>query len=233
MPEKVTTEALFELHEHKLSLTWVLGQLGKHPNQVQVLGQWEFKYFENLGENSYHDVLQQLFNEHPAAVIIADDLSVGEPFIYNANKSNTPLFSSAVSRQIVVNRLHYYLEYKLAESSIMHGVFIEVNGLGVLNVQIMFGDSVIKQAKNLHLIIRLKSMDDKEIMLLDRLNGSDDTYNLLDVEVQASSVPVVPSRNLAVLVEAVTRQYIQLQSGYNASLNFMHKQQKLLESNTQ
>jgi len=312
MSEKVTTETLFELHERKLSLTWVTGQEGKnhtinhedsvhartslvgylnaiHPNQVQVLGKWEFKYLESLGKNSYHDVLQQLFNSNPAAIIIADDLSVDNEFIRNADKARIPLLYSAVSGQKVINRLHYYLEYKLAESSIMHGVFIEVHGLGVLltgksgigkselalelinrghrliaddapefsriapdtirghcptvlrgflevrglgvlNVQKMFGESAIKPSKNLRLIVRLKTMDDKAIMQLDRLDGSYDSYNLLDVEIQAVIIPVAPGRNLAVLVEAATRQYIQLQSGYNASLDFIHKQQKLLES---
>jgi len=315
MSEKVTTETLFELHERKLSLTWVTGKEGKeqainhedsihartslvgylnaiHPNQVQVLGKWEFKYLESLGKNSYHDVLQQLFKSNPAAIIIADDLSVDDEFIRKADKSKTPLLYSAVSGQKVVNRLHYYLEYKLAESSIMHGVFIEVHGLGVLltgksgigkselalelinrghrliaddapefsrigpdtirghcpavlrgflevrglgvlNVQKMFGESAIKPSKNLRLIVRLKAMGEKEIMQLDRLDGSYDSYNLLDVEIQAVIIPVAPGRNLAVLVEAATRQYIQLQSGYNASLDFIHKQQKLLESNTQ
>ena len=68
---------------------------------------------------------------------------------------------------------------------------------------------------------------------MDRLGGSYDTVPLLDVEVQAVMIPVAPGRNLAVLVEAATRQYIQLQSGYNASLDFMHKQKQLLESDEQ
>lgn len=312
MAGKVTTQTLYEFHRHKLSLRWVGGRNGKtrvlrreenalaratlvghlnaiHPNQVQVLGKWEFKYLAGLGKNSYHDVIQQIFSDQPAAIIIADDLAVDDNFIQKADKTNTPLFYSPMDSLKVVNRLHYFLEYKLAESSIMHGVFIEVHGLGVLltgksgigkselalelinrghrliaddapefsrigpdtvrghcpqvlrgflevrglgiiNVQKMFGDSAIKPSKNLRLIVRLQSIDDMEFMELDRLQGSYDTHTMLDVEIQEVILPVAPGRNLAVLVEAATRQYIQLQSGYNASLDFIHKQKQLMES---
>ena len=315
MSDKVTTQTLFEFHRHKLSLKWIAGQGGKdrslkreetalaraslvghlnaiHPNQVQVLGQWEFKYLNGLGKNSYHDVIQQVFSNLPAAVIIADDLTADDSIIEKAEKTNTPLLYSPLDSQKVVNRLHYFLEYKLAESSILHGVFMEVHGLGVLltgksgigkselalelvnrghrliaddapefsrigpdtirghcpailrgflevrglgviNVQKMFGDSAIKPSKNLRLIVQLKSIEDDEINHLDRLGGSYDTITLLDVEMQAVMIPVAPGRNLAVLVEAATRQYIQLQSGYNASLDFMHKQKQLMESEDQ
>ena len=312
MAGKVTTQMLYEFHRHKLMFKWVGGRSGKdrvlrreetalaratlvghlnaiHPNQIQVLGKWEFKYLSGLGKNSYHDVIQQIFSDQPAAIIIADDLAVDENFIEKADKSNTPLIYSPLDSLKVVNRLHYFLEYKLAESSIMHGVFMEVHGLGVLltgksgigkselalelinrghrliaddapefsrigpdtvrghcpqvlrgflevrglgiiNVQKMFGDSAIKPSKNLRLIVRLQSIEDMEILHLDRLQGSYDTHTLLDVEIQAVVIPVAPGRNLSVLVEAATRQYIQLQSGYNASLDFIHKQKQLMES---
>ena len=312
MTKKVTTQILFEFHRHKLMLKWVAGNAGKervlkreetalaraslvghlnaiHPNQIQVLGEWEFKYLNSLGKSSYHDVIQQIFSNLPAAVIIADDLTADENLLETAEKTNTPLLYSPLGSQKVVNRLHYFLEYRLAESTILHGVlmevhglgvlltgksgigkselalelinrghrliaddapefarigpdtvrghcpevlrgFLEVRGLGVINVQKMFGDSAIKPSKNLRLIVQLKSAEDDEIHQLDRLGGSYDTHTLLDVEIQAVVIPVAPGRNLAVLVEAATRQYIQLQSGYNASLDFMHKQKQLMES---
>ena len=108
--------------------------------------------------------------------------------------------------------------------------FLEVRGLGIINVQKMFGDSAITPSKNLRLIVQLKSIEDDDFQEIDRLGGSYDSHNLLDVEIQAVAIPVAPGRNLAVLVEAATRQYIELQSGYNASLDFMHKQKQLLES---
>ena len=312
MPNKVTTQTLFEFHRHKLSLKWVVGNKGKdrvlkreesalaraslvghlnaiHPNQIQVLGEWEFKYLNSLGKNSYHDVIQQIYGNLPAAVIIADDLTADENLLEQSEKTNTPLLYSPMGSQKVVNRLHYFLEYRLAESTILHGVlmevhglgvlltgksgigkselalelinrghrliaddapelarigpdtvrghcpevlrgFLEVRGLGVINVQKMFGDSAIKPSKNLRLIVQLKSIEEEEISQLDRLGGSYDTHSLLDVEIQAVVLPVAPGRNLAVLVEAATRQYIQLQSGYNASLDFMHKQKQLMDS---
>jgi HPr kinase/phosphorylase len=65
---------------------------------------------------------------------------------------------------------------------------------------------------------------------LDRLHGSKQTHNVLDVEIPEVRLPVAPGRNLAVLVEAATRQHIQSLSGYNAADDFSQKQQRLIQS---
>jgi HPr kinase/phosphorylase len=108
--------------------------------------------------------------------------------------------------------------------------FLEVRGLGVLNIREMFGDSAIKPSKNLRLMVNLYYMEKEKMHELDRLKGSKSSYNLLDVDIPEVRVPVAPGRNLAVLVEAATRQYIQLLSGYDAVEDFMQKQQQLVRA---
>ena len=309
MTSKITAQRLYDIHQKKLDLTWIAGTQSPrqlrgddsaqsrsavvgflnaiHPNQIQVLGRWELKYLKQLGKNSYHDVLAQLFDNEPVAIIVADNEKVDQGIIKLANDTQTPLFYSTINSQKLVKRLQYYFDRELAETSIKHGVFMEVHGvgvlltgssgigkselalelinrghrlivddapelyrsapdtirgtcppllrgflevrgLGILNIREMFGDSAIKPSKNLRLIVQLLPLDQEQLLELDRLEGSYDTQTILDVEIQEVIIPVAPGRNLAVLVEAATRQYIQLQSGYNASLDFIRRQEKLL-----
>jgi len=74
-------------------------------------------------------------------------------------------------------------------------------------------------------------MHDPANQPLDRLHGSKQNCGVLDVEIPEVRLPVAPGRNLAVLVEAATRQHIQSLSGYNAAEDFTQKQQRLIQNN--
>ena len=106
--------------------------------------------------------------------------------------------------------------------------FLEVRGLGILNVRAMFGASAIKQNRNLRLIIVLQDMENATEM--DRLHGSRRIRTIQEVGVPEVTLPVGPGRNLAVLVEAAVRNYILSANGYNASEAFIERQKRRLES---
>jgi HPr kinase/phosphorylase len=106
--------------------------------------------------------------------------------------------------------------------------FLEVRGLGILNVRAMFGASAIKQNRNLRLIIVLQDMEDATEM--DRLHGSRRMHTIQDVEIPEVTLPVGPGRNLAVLVEAAVRNHILSAKGYDASKAFIERQKRRLES---
>ena len=312
MAQPLTTGILFENHKDKLLLDWLGGWGGKdrliteddkhqrrvslighlnaiHPNQIQILGPWELEYLNQLGKNTHHDVIAQLFSNRPAAIIVTDGLLPDPALIKMANDQDAPLFTSSVSSQKLINILQHDLEQRLAEIVVLHGVFmevygtgvflrgesgigkselalelinrghrliaddapefsrvapdairghcpeaiqnfLEVRGLGVLNIRDMFGDSAIKPAKNLQLIVSLYFMKDVSNQPMDRLQGSKQNCTILDAEIPEVRLPVAPGRNLAVLVEAATRQHIQLLSGYNAAQDFIEKQQRLLQT---
>jgi HPr kinase/phosphorylase len=105
--------------------------------------------------------------------------------------------------------------------------FLEVRGLGILNVRAMFGASAIKQNRNLRLIIHLQDMEDASRM--DRLHGSRQIRRIQDVEIPEITLPVGPGRNLAVLLEAAVRNYILYSKGYDASQAFIERQKRRLE----
>ena len=109
--------------------------------------------------------------------------------------------------------------------------FLEVRGLGILNIREMYGDSAIKPSKNLRLIVCLTLLDNVQDYNFDRLEGSYRNIGFMDVEIPEVMIPVAPGRSLAVLVEAAARQHIQLLSGYNATQDFILKQQRLIDAN--
>lgn len=107
--------------------------------------------------------------------------------------------------------------------------FLEVRGLGIINVRELFGNNAIKSNKYLRLIIRLEPMDKEGLLKLDRLEGSYRTRRVLEVDVPEITVPVAPGRNLAVLVECAAHSHLLRMSGYNASQDFADRQRQLMQ----
>jgi len=106
--------------------------------------------------------------------------------------------------------------------------FLEVRGLGILDIRAMYGDGVIKSSKDLHLIVHLERMASEKIQQVNRLEGCYGKKQMLDTEIPVVTLPVASGRNLAVLVEAAVRDHILLRKGYNASDAFIARQQKMI-----
>lgn len=107
--------------------------------------------------------------------------------------------------------------------------FLEVRGLGIINVRELFGNNAIKSNKYLRLIIRLEPMGKERLLKLDRLEGSYRTQRVLEVDIPEITVPVAPGRNLAVLVECAAHSHLLRMSGYNASQDFADRQRQLIQ----
>lgn len=109
--------------------------------------------------------------------------------------------------------------------------FLEVRGLGILNVQALFGDSAIKKYKYLRLIVHLEQMSNKRLWEIDRLQGDYSNRRILGVDIPEISLPVAPGRNLAVLLECAVRNHSLKMQGYNAADNFCEMQHQAIDSN--
>lgn len=107
--------------------------------------------------------------------------------------------------------------------------FLEVRGLGVLNIREMYGDSAIKSNKFMRLIIDLIPPKMQVPKTEDRLRLSERKTNILGVDIPTISLPVAPGRNLAVLVEAAVRNHLLAKNGYSASEDFIARQKKALQ----
>lgn len=113
----------------------------------------------------------------------------------------------------------------------LHG-FIEVRGLSILNVRAMFGETATLQTKRLHLVINMELFSETELHKLNRLDTSEHYENILDVEIPLVNIPVAPGRNMAVIVEAAVRNHVLRLNGYNATEDFIKRQQKIINKRT-
>ena len=103
--------------------------------------------------------------------------------------------------------------------------FLEVRGLGVLNIRHMFGETAVRPKKRLQLIINLVPADDDYMQQLDRLSIRTETETILNVRVRSVTLPVAAGRNLAVLVEAAVRNYILQNRGKDSTKEFLERHQ--------
>lgn len=110
--------------------------------------------------------------------------------------------------------------------------FLEVRGLGVLNIRHIFGETSIRPKKQLKLIINLVHADDEYMKRLDRLSIRTETESILNVRVRSVTLPVAAGRNLAVLVEAAVRNYILQLRGKDSTREFLERHQEMMKEET-
>lgn len=106
--------------------------------------------------------------------------------------------------------------------------FLEVRGLGVLNIRHIFGETSIRPKKQLKLIIQLVPADDDYMKTLDRLSIRTETEAILNVKIRSVVLPVAAGRNLAVLVEAAVRNYILQLRGKDSTKEFLERHQAMM-----
>ena len=312
MDNDLTIRDFVQSHGERLGLTWQAGQKGElrllqsdrsetgipiagylnlvKPNQVQVLGPEEVKYLAQLKKNSHKDAMTRLFQCEPAMIIFAgitDSSEIDSDFIEIANQNQTPLLYSAKFSNELTELLQYHLGRLLGDSKIMHGVFmevmgigvlltgpsgigksevalelisrghrliaddapefrrsapdtirgrspallkdfLEVRGLGILNIRAMFGNASIVETKRLRLIVHIDSISDDTLWEVDRIGGTQRKKTVLDVEIPEVKIPVGPGRNVAVIIETAVRNHVLYLNGYNAADDFIKRQQKLI-----
>ena len=302
---------LFERNRERLQLSWVGGTLNRpiavnrddvspadlighlnliHPDRIQVLGSPEIIWYKrHIGGKGEH-IFQQIISEHPPAVIVADGCDILEEIRSSCEASDTPLFTTPLPTAQVIDSLRVYVSRQLAETVTLHGVFmdvlgigvlvtgdsgvgkselglelitrghglvaddvvevsriapdalegrcpellkdfIEVRGLGLLNIRTVFGETACRRKMRLKLIVHLQrpnaSVPEMARLPLDAL-----TENVLSVPVRKVVLPVAAGRNLAVLLEAAVRSTILLLRGIDSMEEFLQRQQQALENNS-
>lgn len=93
--------------------------------------------------------------------------------------------------------------------------FIELRGIGIVDVQRIFGTGAVKETERIDFILNFEPW--KEGKIYDRLGLESEYTNLLDVQIPSLTVPVKPGRNLAVIVEVAAMNNKQKKMGYNAA----------------
>ncbi len=109
--------------------------------------------------------------------------------------------------------------------------FMEVRGLGIVNIRAMFGANSLRENKSLRLIINMVQLTQNNSNQFDRLGNTVDTRNMLGVDIPEVTLPVAPGRNLAVIVEAAARNHLLNINGYNAAEDFILRQRRAIRRN--
>jgi len=104
--------------------------------------------------------------------------------------------------------------------------FLEVRGLGMLNIRTIFGETAVRVRKNLKLIVQLERPVGGVIPGLERLPLTASFEEIMDVRVRKVLLPVAAGRNLAVLVEAAVRNYVLQLRGIDSTQDFIRRQEQ-------
>jgi HPr kinase/phosphorylase len=100
--------------------------------RVQVMGKAETFYLKTLDEDVKRQRLDKYFSFPIPALIVANEMAIDEDLIHYAKKYKRPVFVSSQKTDKLVNVLINFLEEELAEETTLHGVCLEVFGVGVL-----------------------------------------------------------------------------------------------------
>ena len=104
--------------------------------------------------------------------------------------------------------------------------FIELRGIGIVDVKSMFGVQSVRETQNIDLVITLEDWSrDKEY---DRLGLEEEYTEFLGNKVVCHSIPIRPGRNLAIIVESAAVNHRQKQMGYNAAQELYKRVQENL-----
>ena len=98
--------------------------------------------------------------------------------------------------------------------------FLEVRGLGVLNIRSIFGEAALRPRKNLKLIVHLG----KPTARMERLPLNAGSESIMGVDIRKVTIPVAAGRNLAVLTEAAVRNYVLQLRGFDSTQEFVERQ---------
>jgi len=106
--------------------------------------------------------------------------------------------------------------------------FLEVRGLGMLNIRTMFGETAVRRKKSLKLIVHLHRAQEGDLSQMERLPLVATQQDILGVKINTVNIPVVAGRNLAVLVEAAARNFVLQQRGIDTMQEFITRHDRML-----
>ena len=308
---QVSVQQLFDDNRERLGLHWLggrqggnrimagdtslkptVGQVGHmnliHPFRIQILGAAERNYLRGLAEDELRRSVDRLFTTELITVLVANGEEVPQYLLDQCNKHHVALFTSPQPSPHLVDVIRLYLARVLAESTTLHGVFLdvlemgvlitgasaigkselalelisrgnglvaddivelfrispdtiegrcpavlrdflEVRGIGILNIRTIFGETAVRPRKLLKLLVHLEDHSNEAFSDLDRLQVNATYQDVLSVPIRKVTIPVAAGRNLAVLVEAAVRNFVLNQRGIDSTKEFIERQQKLME----
>ena len=105
--------------------------------------------------------------------------------------------------------------------------YVELRGIGLINVAKLFGMGAVKQENQIDLVVNIVPWDQKKVY--DRMGLENEYTEILGVQVPMYTIPITPGRNLAVILEVAAMNNRQRKTGYNAAMEFAEQMDRHFE----
>ena len=253
--------------------------------RVQVIGYVEYSYLTTLKEKEKEKIYDMLLSYKIPCLVFCRALKPDDMLLQKATEANIPVFSTDVHTSEFMAEIIRWLNVQLAPCISIHGVlvdvygvgvlimgesgigkseaalelikrghrlvsddvveirkvsdetlvgtapditrhFIELRGIGIVDVKTLFGVQSVRETKNIDLVITLEEWNKEREY--DRLGLEDQYTEFLGNKVVCHNLPIRPGRNLAVIVETAAINHRQKSMGYNAAQELYQRVQRNL-----
>lgn len=257
--------------------------------RVQIIGYVEYTYLEQLEKERKLEIYTELLSHKIPCIVYSRELQPDQELLEMATEKDIPVLQTVSATSAFTAELIRWLNEKLAPCISIHGVlvdvygvgvlimgesgigkseaalelirrghrlvsddvveirrinehtlvgtapditryFIEMRGVGIIDVKTLFGVECVKEKQNIDLVIKLE--DWKKENEYDRLGLEEEYTEFLGNKVVCHSLPIRPGRNLAVICETAAVNHRQKKMGYNAAQELYRRVQANLQKNS-
>ncbi|MDO9629916.1 MAG: HPr(Ser) kinase/phosphatase [Acholeplasmataceae bacterium] len=243
-------------------------------DRLILIGSKEAHFMKLLSYDVRRQRIEDMFKKRPPGVVFSINVEIEEPFLELGNLYDVAILKSKSRTTPLSGTLYQYLHSKLAPRTSLHGVlldihgmgtlitgksgigksetalelikrghilisddrvdifeaapgvligsapkilekFIEVRGIGIVDVVSMFGAGAYRENKKIRLVVELEHW--KKAKQYDRLGIETETIKIFDTEIAKITIPILPGRNVATLVESAAMNQKLKYLGYNAA----------------
>ena len=253
--------------------------------RIQIVGNVEYAYLKTLTEEQKEKIYDIILAYRIPAFVFCRTLMPEDSFLKKAVENDIPVFLSDKKTSSFTSEVIRWLNVELAPFISIHGVlvdvygvgvlirgesgigkseaalelvkrghrlvaddvveihkvsddtlvgmateitryFIELRGIGIVDVKTLFGVQSVKKTQNIDLVVNLEDWSKEKDY--DRLGMNEEYEEYLGNKVVCHRIPVQPGRNLAVIVECAAINHRQKQMGYNAAEELYRRVQENL-----
>jgi len=258
------------------------------PGRVQIVGESETEYLRTLPAEERAERFDRITRLPVPVFIVTKGLAPLPGLLQACQEREVPVLASSALSSMVIKRVSYFLEDHLVPSTHLHGVLLDIYGLGVLllgdsgvgksesaldliarghslvaddrvtvrrypsgdlvgysegplrhhmelrglgiiNVQDLFGLAAVRERRSIDLVIELETWIDGQ--QYERLGLDETVYHILETPVPYIKMPMAVGRNVAILVEIATRNHVLKLQGHHSAREFVHKLEAEIERN--